>query len=283
MPVNVAILVAEDPPQSGVTTLLEAHHRLGHTVRVVHLSQVGVTSGRLTGFPGGLPDVAHSRASALWGLAVQEAIEPVIPIVNTTAGQRAGRDKWVCARRLAASSVASLPTLLAVPGLTVDQVCEAIGDDVVVKPLAGFGGFEVARCRGRQEIAAAIRPSGERLHVLQPYRHVGGRDLRVVVIDDHPVVTIERQARPGGFRANAMLGAHLRAIKPTPEIESLSILAAQACGLDMAGVDMIETSDGPLVIEVNTNTGGLDQMRSLTGVDVAAAMAACVAARLTNP
>jgi ribosomal protein S6--L-glutamate ligase len=279
MPPDVAILVAEKP-QDSVDTLIEAHRNLGHSVRVVHLSEVVITSGRSVRFPGHIPDVAHSRASALWGLAVQEAIEELVHVVNTSFGQRAGRDKWVCAQRLTATEVACVPTMLATPGLAAERVCEALGDDVVVKPLAGFGGRGVERRRGRLDMESALSDTGAgQLRVIQPYHHVGGRDLRVMVVDGRVVAAVERQARPGEFRSNVSLGASVRPVRIDRQVEALAIHAAQACSLDMAGVDIIETSDGPLVIEVNTNAGGLEEVRAVTGVDVATAMAAYVASK----
>jgi ribosomal protein S6--L-glutamate ligase len=274
---SVAILTAENPPQSGVGELLEAHRALGHRVRVIHLSEMTFMSN-LPKFPGGLPDVAHSRASALWGLAAQEALEEVMPIINTTAGQRAGRDKWVCARKLSAAGVDALPTFLATPGVGERQVCEVLSDDVVMKPMAGFGGQGVTRLRGRAEIGRALREM-ESQCVMQPYCHVGGRDLRAVVVGGRVIASVERQAQGGEFRANASLGALVRPAHLDRQTEKLAIRAARACGLDMAGVDIIEPPDGPLVVEVNTNTGGLDQMHSLTKVDVAREMAMCVEAR----
>jgi hypothetical protein len=113
--IRVAILVAE-APSSSVRALYDAHRRLGHDVAIAYLGTVYLRADLRPVFPGPPPDVAHSRASAMWSLPVQDSLAELIPIVNTVEGQRAGRDKWLCAKRLNDSAVPALPTLLALPG-----------------------------------------------------------------------------------------------------------------------------------------------------------------------
>jgi ribosomal protein S6--L-glutamate ligase len=83
-------------------------------------------------------------------------------------------------------------------------------------------------------------------------KEANGKDLRLFVIDGKVVATIQREAMPGEFRANIHLGRSI--IKPTAEEKRIAI-AAKAMDLKVAGVDIIRSSKGPLLLEVNSSQG----------------------------
>ncbi|MBH5333537.1 hypothetical protein IHE55_01445 [Streptomyces pactum] len=288
--VSVALLVAEEP-QHGVELLVAAHRALGHTVEVRHLATYTPVVR-----PDGEPalrlgaDVGHSRASALWGLTVQEALARAGGrLVNEVAAQRAGRDKWVCTQLLREAGVPVLPTVLAAPGTTAAALVALLdGDDLVLKPLAGHSGAGVVRRRGAaaidEELATAARAGG--MLLAQPYADDAGRtDLRVVVVGGRVVACYERRAPDGDFRTNSGLpGAGLAACTPDAATERLAVRAAAACGLEIAGVDILHTAiggppHGRAVLEINTNCGLVVGLPTLTGNSMAHEMAAYVGSR----
>jgi ribosomal protein S6--L-glutamate ligase len=98
-----------------------------------------------------------------------------------------------------------------------------------------------------------------------------GRDLRYFVIGDEVTAAIERTNRNGGFRANLHRGASARRIRPTAEASHLARASARILGLHVAGVDLLETDSGPVVLEVNA-TPGLQGIEKATRIDLAERM-----------
>lgn len=256
---TVAVLVAEDPPQPGAEEILRAHQRAGHDTRIVYLGQVILRAGappRLPGWPQWRPAVAHSRASAMWSLDVQARLEEDagLRIVNSVSGQRAGRDKWVCARALAAAGVPAGPSMLAVPGTSARQAVSELGTDhVVVKPLTGYGGAGLIRCCGISEIASALRAAAAQglPRIIQPYIEAGGESLREIVIGGTVAARVTMRARPGEWRSNLALGAAVHPAAAGQDADAIAVAAARATRLEIAAVDTING----LVTEVNTNAG----------------------------
>ena len=99
-------------------------------------------------------------------------------------------------------------------------------------------------------------------------REANGRDLRALVVGDEVVAAIRRQAADGDFRANIHRGGTSEPLKLDRDLRSVARQAARTIGLDVAGVDMIESHSGPLILELNVSPG-LEGVETVTGVDVA--------------
>lgn len=98
-----------------------------------------------------------------------------------------------------------------------------------------------------------------------------GRDKRVFVVKGKVVAAMERSAPEGDFRSNIELGGEGRAVELSEEEEALALKAVELLNLDVAGVDLIQSDRGPLVLEVNANPG-FKALSKITGVDVAGAI-----------
>jgi glyoxylase-like metal-dependent hydrolase (beta-lactamase superfamily II) len=110
------------------------------------------------------------------------------------------------------------------------------------------------------------------LHVrLSQLIEAHNRDLRIIVVGSEAIAAMERRAPPGDFRANLHRGGKAREYRLDDEMEAMAIHAAQIHGLGFAGVDLIMTSRGPVVIEVNSSPG-LQGIETATRVDVAGAV-----------
>jgi ribosomal protein S6--L-glutamate ligase len=98
-----------------------------------------------------------------------------------------------------------------------------------------------------------------------------GHDIRCFVIGNKVVASMQREAQEGEFRANIHLGAKARSVEISDEECQMAIDAARIMGLDVAGVDMVRSSTGPKILEVNSSPG-LEGIEGATGVDIAAKM-----------
>ncbi|MHC4472255.1 MAG: ATP-grasp domain-containing protein, partial [Planctomycetota bacterium] len=99
-----------------------------------------------------------------------------------------------------------------------------------------------------------------------------GRDLRLFVVGDEVVAAIRRTAPSGSFRSNLHHGGRAEAYDPPAELRDHALEAARALGLRVAGIDLLESEDGPLVAEANASPG-LEGIEDATGIDVAGAIA----------
>lgn len=98
-----------------------------------------------------------------------------------------------------------------------------------------------------------------------------GKDIRIFVLKGKVLASMERQAQPGEFRSNVELGATARTVEVAKTVKTLAIQAVEALGLDCAGVDIIQSKRGPLVLEVNANAG-FKALEEVSGVKVAEAL-----------
>jgi ribosomal protein S6--L-glutamate ligase len=110
-------------------------------------------------------------------------------------------------------------------------------------------------------------------------KEAGGKDLRLFVINGKVKAAIQREAAPGEFRANIHQGGSASVVRPTPEERRLAVKAAKAMGLAVAGVDLIRSKTGPLLLEVNSSPG-LEGIESATEKDVAGMMIAAIEQQL---
>jgi len=145
------------------------------------------------------------------------------------------------------------------------------GPPVVVKLLEGTQGVGVVLAETRkaaESVIGAFRQLDANILVQEYIREAGGEDLRAVVVGRKVVAAMVRRAAPGDFRSNLHQGGTAEGIELTTEERRTAIRAAATMGLSVAGVDMLRSERGPVVIEVNSSPG-LEGVEGATGVDVA--------------
>jgi ribosomal protein S6--L-glutamate ligase len=148
------------------------------------------------------------------------------------------------------------------------------GAPLIVKLLEGTQGKGVVLAetkKAAESVINAIKSLRANLLVQEFIKEAQGKDLRCFVIDGKVVASIERTAAPGEFRANIHQGGTAAIVKITPEERKLALKAAKTMGLKVAGVDIIRSTKGPLLLEVNSSPG-LEGIETATGIDVAGAM-----------
>jgi len=160
------------------------------------------------------------------------------------------------------------------PNDTQDLINMVGGAPLIVKLLEGTQGRGVVLAetdKAAESVINAIKSLRANLLVQEFVKEADGRDLRLFVIDGKVVTSMMRTAAPGEFRANIHQGGSASIVKVTAAERKLAVKAAKTLGLEVAGVDIIRSKKGPLLLEVNSSPG-LEGIEAATGKDVAGAM-----------
>lgn len=215
--------------------------------------------------------VAHSRSgytlSALkrWG----------VPTLNTAEAVRLCDDKAENSLVLEAAGIPTPRTLIAFDVDSAIKACEILGYPTVLKPVTGSWGRLLARVNGPDQARSILEQKKDlgsfhhAVFYVQEYIEKPDRDIRAYVVGDRVLAASYRTAKH--WVTNAARGAASEPCPITPDIEDLALRACAAVGARLAGVDLIETQDGLVVIEVNTG-GEFKGLMSTTDVDIAGAI-----------
>jgi ribosomal protein S6--L-glutamate ligase len=225
----------------------------------------------LEGFDAVIPRIGASVT--FYGTAVLRQFEMlgVYPLNESVAVTRA-RDKLRSLQLLARKGIAMPVTGFAHAPDDIDDLIKMVGGPpLVIKLLEGTQGVGVVLAETYQAAESVIQAFlGLKVHILvQEYiAETQGSDIRCFVIGDKVVAAMRRQARKGDFRSNLHRGGSAALVKITPEERSIAVRAARTVGLNVAGVDILRSKHGPLVLEVNSSPG-LKGIEAATGKDVA--------------
>ena len=154
----------------------------------------------------------------------------------------------------------------------IDALLDSVGGTpVILKLLEGSQGKGVVLAETRksaESIIAAFRKLDANFLVQEYIEEAGGSDIRALVVGKSVVAAMMRTAAEGEFRANLHQGGNAGVIKLTKEEKALALHATRAVGLKIAGVDLIRSSRGPLVLEVNSSPG-LEGVEKASEKDIA--------------
>jgi len=148
------------------------------------------------------------------------------------------------------------------------------GAPLVIKLLEGTQGIGVVLAETRKAAESVIEAfMGLKANIMvQEYiKEANGADIRCFVLGDKVIAAMKRQAMPGEFRSNLHRGGTASLVKLTPEERSVAIRAAKTMGLNVAGVDLLRSNHGPVIMEVNSSPG-LEGIEGATTKDVAGAI-----------
>ena len=229
-----------------------------------------------------LPRIGASVTT--FGLAVVRQLEQLgVLTINGSEAIAASRDKLRGAQMLSARGVKVPATAFVRRREAIEPAIEQLGGaPVVVKLLEGTQGIGVMladTAEAAEAVVQALHSARQNVLMQRFVRESRGRDVRVVVVGGRVIAAMQRNARHGEFRSNVHRGGRGDRIELTPELERAALDATRVLGLDVAGVDLLEGTEGPLVLEVNASPG-LDAIERTTGVDVAGAIIDHVQARL---
>ncbi len=145
------------------------------------------------------------------------------------------------------------------------------GAPLVVKLLEGTQGKGVVLAethKAAESVIGAFQSLKANFMVQEFIKEAGGADIRCLVVGEKVVASMKRQGKEGEFRSNLHRGGSAHAIKITPEERSTAVRSAKTLGLNVAGVDLLRSNHGPVIMEVNSSPG-LEGIENATGVDVA--------------
>src|SRR6202011_2304227 len=182
------------------------------------------------------------------------------------------RDKLRCLQILSRHDIGLPPTIYTRQAEHVPQCIEQVeGPPVVVKLLQGTQGIGVVlaeTARAASSVIEAFHGLEQNILIQKFIRESKGADIRALVVGRKVVAAMRRQAVAGEFRSNIHRGGTSRKIRLPAEYRKTALAAARVLGLRVAGVDMIESKEGPMVMEVNSSPG-LEGIENTTGVNVA--------------
>jgi ribosomal protein S6--L-glutamate ligase len=221
-----------------------------------------------------LPRIGNSIT--YYGTAVVRQFEQMdVYTPNTANGIANSRDKLRATQILSRHGVAMPPTTFVRDRADVIPAIESVGGaPVVIKLLEGTQGIGVILAPSMKVAEAIIETlqSTKQNVLIQSYiKESRGRDIRALVVGDRVVAAMRRTAKGDEFRSNVHRGGSVEAVDLSEEFQATAVRSAQIMGLKVAGVDMLESEDGPLVMEVNSSPG-LEGIESATKLDVAGAI-----------
>jgi ribosomal protein S6--L-glutamate ligase len=261
--------------------LKEAGEERGHDMIVVdylrcymditaHRPKVMYQGNPLLGVDAIIPRIGASHT--FYGTAVVRQFEMmgVYPTNESQAISRA-RDKLRSLQLLSRAGVGLPVTGFAHSTKDVDGLISLVGGaPLVIKLLEGTQGIGVVLAEthnAAESVIEAFRGLDANILIQEFIKEADGSDIRAFVVGDKVIASMMRKAQEGEFRANIHRGGTAEKIKLTPEERSTAIRSAKRMGLRVAGVDLLRSNHGPVVMEVNS-TPGLEGIETSTGVNV---------------
>jgi ribosomal protein S6--L-glutamate ligase len=229
---------------------------------------------RVTGLDGVVPRVGASIT--VYGLAVLRQLEMmgVFPANESEAIARS-RDKLRSLQLLSRHELGIPPTAFARRREDIRPAIRKVGGaPVILKLLEGTQGKGVILAesvKSAESVLDAMSTLGANILIQAFIEEAGGTDYRAIVVGGRVVAAMVRQAGVGEFRSNLHRGGTATGVTLDPAYESTAVHAAEVLGLNIAGVDLIPSNEGPMVLEVNSSPG-LEGIEGATGIDVAGAM-----------
>ncbi len=277
-------ILSQGPELYSTKRIAEAAKSRGHEVRVINTTKcfMNINSDEnkiyyndetLT-FDAIIPRIAASIT--FYGISVVRQFEMsgVYSLNGSLAITRA-RDKLRAHQILSRKKLGMPMTVFAdATSNTTDLIKVAGGAPLVIKLLEGAQGKGVVLAetkKAAESVIDAFRGLDAYFLIQEFIKEAGGADIRCFVIGDKVVATMMRKATDGDFRSNLHSGGVAEAVKITPTERKTALGAAKAMGLDVAGVDIIRSDRGPLVLEVNSSPG-LEGIENITKKDIASLM-----------
>ncbi|MCW8934300.1 MAG: 30S ribosomal protein S6--L-glutamate ligase [Gammaproteobacteria bacterium] len=262
--------------------LIEACEQRGHepmVLDVLHSYMEVVSSKPEVHFKGkalGAFDAVIPRIGAsvtFYGTAVLRQFEMMgaFPLNESVAISRS-RDKLRSLQLLSRKGLGLPSTGFAHDPDDIQDLIKMVGGaPLVIKLLEGTQGIGVVLAetkKAAESVIEAFMGLKANIMVQQYIKEAGGADIRCLVIGGKVVAAMKRQALPGEFRSNLHRGGSASLVKITPTERATAVKAAKVMGLNVAGVDILRSEKGPLIMEVNSSPG-LEGIENATGKDVA--------------
>lgn len=222
------------------------------------------------------PDAVIPRIGAtytFYGAAVVRQFEMAgIFTLNDSQSISRSRDKLRSLQLLSRAGVGLPTTSFAHSTQDIDGLLDVVGGPpIVVKLLEGTQGLGVVLAetkKAAESVISAFRQLDANILVQEFIKEARGADIRAFVVGGKVVAAMKRQGAAGDFRSNLHRGGHAEAVKLTPAERATAVRATKTMELNVAGVDLVRSESGPMVLEVNSSPG-LEGIEGVSGVDIA--------------
>ncbi|WP_267740364.1 30S ribosomal protein S6--L-glutamate ligase [Myroides injenensis] len=279
-------LLASNPELYSNKRIIEAGELRGHEMHFLNLKycymkldanqpEIHYRGGRvLNDFDAVIPRIRPSMT--YYGCALTRHFESLkVYSLNSAAAITQSRDKLFSLQLLLNNGIDIPTTGFANSPLDTNDLIKMVGGSpLIVKLLEGTQGKGVVLAetkKAAESVINAFKSLNANILVQEFIKEANGKDIRCFVVDGKVVAAIQREAVPGEFRANIHLGGTASVIKVTAEEKKIAIKAAKAMNLKVAGVDIIRSAKGPLLLEVNSSPG-LEGIEGATNKDIASEM-----------
>ena len=275
-------ILSRNPRLYSTKRLAEAGRERGHEVQVIDTLRcymnmatarpsIHYKGASLEEFDAVIPRIGASIT--FYGAAVVRQFEMMgVFSVNESVAITRARDKLRSLQLLARKGMGLPVTGFAHSPDDIPDLIDMVGGaPLVIKLLEGTQGIGVVLAETKQaakSVIEAFMGLNVNIMVQEFIREAGGADIRCLVVGEKVVAAMKRQGAPGEFRSNLHRGGSAEVIKITSAERRTAIGAARAMGLNVAGVDILRSNHGPLVLEVNSSPG-LGGIEQATGKDVA--------------
>jgi ribosomal protein S6--L-glutamate ligase len=279
-------LLASNPELYSNKRIMEAGEMRGHEMHFLNIKEcyikldakkpeIHYRGGKiLNQFDAIIPRIRPS--ATFYGCALTRQFEALkVFCLNSSSAITQSRDKLYSLQLLLNHGVDIPTTGFANSPLDTDDLITMVGGPpLIVKLLEGTQGKGVVLAetkKAAESVINAFKSINANILVQEFIKEANGKDIRCFVVDGKVVAAIQREALPGEFRANIHLGGTASVVKVTQEEKKIAIKAAKAMNLKVAGVDIIRSSKGPLLLEVNSSPG-LEGIEGATNKDIAGKM-----------
>lgn len=289
-------ILSRAPRAYSTQRLRAAAEARGHDVRVLNTLRFAIDlSGeepdlqyrgkQLSDYDAILPRIGNSIT--YFGTAVVRQFEQMdVYTPNTANGIVNARDKLRATQILSRHNIAMPATAFVRNRADVRPAIERVGGaPVVIKLLEGTQGIGVILApepKIAEAIIETLHSTNQNVLIQKFVAESRGRDIRALVVGDRVVAAMRRTAQGDEFRSNVHRGGSVEPVDLPDSFKEAAVRSAQIMGLKVAGVDMLEGADGPLVMEVNSSPG-LEGIERATQLDVAGAIIDHIADRVSFP
>lgn len=289
-------ILSRSPNSYSTRRLLAAAHERGHDAEVLDTLRFAIDlSGDepdlqyqgepIEDFDAVLPRIGASIS--FFGIAVVRQFEQIdVYTPNTAGGIANSRDKLRATQILSRHGIGMPATMFVRDRSDVLPAIERVGGaPVVIKLLEGTQGIGVILApdtKVAEAVIETLQSTRQNVLIQRFVKESKGRDIRALVVGDRVVAAMRRRAQGDEFRSNVHRGGQTEIVELDDEFAETAVKAAQIMGLRVAGVDMLEGSAGPLVMEVNSSPG-LEGIETATELDVAGAIVDYVAGQVAFP
>lgn len=263
-------------------SLVKAGRKKGHVIKVIDHMQCDIVSGkkfqevyyrrqRLRGVEALIPRIGAS-ATSYGAIVIRQFMLQGVYSVLSPSSLLQSRNKFSCLQMLAANDLPIPKTMISAYGLSGQEMYDNLGHPpYVIKLLRSTHGEGVLKANSvnmAESMLSAFVKNQQQVIMQEFVAEAEGEDIRALVVGNKVVAAMRRVAAKGEFRSNLHRGGIGYKVDLTKQEEKMALHSAEVLGLSVAGVDMLRSNRGPLILEVNASPG-LEGIERVTQVDVA--------------